>query len=448
MRRRVFVLSDLHLGPGGSLTTFHEAERLCALLKSWKDGERIDELILSGDIFDFLQLEGYDGFDSALSVTRFEEIARNPQTRAVLDGLQSLAERPGVEITVLSGNHDPEMLADDVRDAFEGAIQRRGSVRWADDAPLIPRNGKILPVWGRAVHLAGDEANLERQVWVVHGDRWDPSNIIDRDAVRAATKAKAAVSLPLGSHLVFEVLSKIKRHHRWVDELKPELPAVVPLLLAIAPKEMASYLSKHFEIPARLLVAHIRAWLGKGPTMKTGEAPTTEETMPSLVAEVIAAELQRGTQIERNLFLGQLEPFLDSHPTDSSGAPLLGPTTGVRGVLLRAWLRAVRSRDRFGDLAGDDSTPKHAGRVVPPGLSALVAGHTHGARIRGDLRPRYFNSGTWMPVRTLEGDLDALLASLTAPHIPTPSPGTFVRIDLGDEQPEITVDAAPKGLAK
>src|SRR4051812_2599081 len=91
---RSFVLSDLHLGPGGALTTFHEAARLASLLDHWREREGAIELVLAGDIFDFLQVAGYDGFSAQKAAGRFEEIAKNPDTAQVLDALKALAGRP------------------------------------------------------------------------------------------------------------------------------------------------------------------------------------------------------------------------------------------------------------------------------------------------------------------------------------------------------------------
>jgi hypothetical protein len=63
---------------------------------------------------------------------------RNPATATVLAALRRLAGRAGIELTVLAGNHDPELLIDDVRDEFAARIGRtRGANRWADDEALV-----------------------------------------------------------------------------------------------------------------------------------------------------------------------------------------------------------------------------------------------------------------------------------------------------------------------
>ncbi len=445
------MLSDLHLGPGGPLTTFHEGERLAALLEHWRGREPAMELVLAGDIFDFLQVPGYDGFSATKAAARFETLAKNPGTARVLEALKALAGRAGVELTVLAGNHDPELLVDDVRGAFARAIGRTpGAIRWADDQALVARDGDHPPVWGRALAAPGDEGDPAATAWVVHGDRWDPSNFIDRDALRGAAVAGTAdgFALPVGSHLVFEVLSKLKPEHRWVDELKPELGAVLPLLLAVAPLETMKYLARHRGIAASLFVAQLRAKLEIGALFDLGAGATPSESgLPANdafdeVLRNLAQDLHAEPDAAR--MLAALEAHLENGAPPESSDVLAGPR-GVSGFLMRAWLRIVRACDRFGDLAGDDSTTSASERYLPGALGALIAGHTHGARIRADLVPPYFNSGTWIPVRTVPpGDLAAWLDDVTDKDGPRPpSPGTFVRVELGDGPPRVAVEEWP-----
>jgi hypothetical protein len=466
--RRVFVLSDLHLGPGGPLTTFHEADRLAGLLDHWRDTQPNMELVLAGDVFDFLQVAGYHGFSAANAAARFDDLARNPATATVLAALRRLASRAGVELTVLSGNHDPELLVDEVRDAFAARVGRtRGAIRWADDLALVPRDGKHPPVWGRAVTASDAITDPSRTAWIVHGDRWDPSNYIDRDAVRAAVAAGRgeAVALPVGSHLVFEVLSRLKLNHRWVDELKPELAAVLPLLLAVEPRLTMAYLARHWSIAASLVVSRLKAQRRTGPLFdadaragsvseaalgaaSTGSGQSGAQSLTLDPADALLRALGNELAEVPDAHTARLLAALEVHLERGAPVPgdhLLAGPSGAVGFLLRAWLRVVRATDRFGRIDGDDATAPDARRYLPPGLGALIAGHTHGARIRADLAPPYFNSGTWVPVRTVpDGGLATWLDEVTDPAAPRPSsPGTFVRIELGDGPPRVAVESWP-----
>lgn len=190
-----------------------------------------------------------------------------------------------------------------------------------------------------------------------------------------------------------------------------------------------------------------------GETAREVERSATQavvgEELQKLIAGAIAMELKdaKATRgVDDRALLGALALVLDEQvPTAdaaiASTAATLAAPTGVTGLLVRSWLRLIRLADRFGCLDGPDSTIDASRRYLPDNLGALVAGHTHGARIRADVTPPYFNSGTWVPVRTLPPtDLTAFLDEATASDAPlVSSPRTYVRIDLGDGPPRVAV---------
>ena len=406
--RRAVVLSDLHLGPEGPLATFRDCRALVALLDGLAaPGDPPTELVLAGDIFDFLQTDAYDGFDPARAVDRFHAIVAGPQTAPVIAALRRFAARPGAEVTLLSGNHDPEMLLQPVREAFELAIGRPGSVLYADDTPLAPGLGDRLPVWG---HALGNDAGT---VWIVHGDRWDTHNAIDRDALRRAVAGGHEFKLPVGSQLVYRVLSRLQPENRWIPELKPEFPVVVPLLLYLDPRITLPFLKEHWDLTARLLHDSIngRLHLGSlfGPEADAAPAPEAisdvEQILPSLLAEALRAEA----------------------PADP-------------GALLRAWLLASRWTERFQASNGSDGTVGAAHRWLPEALVALIAGHTHGPRRRPADQPAYYNTGTWIPVgRFPQGDPKDIIDAIEAGHWDAEAPRTFATVEWDDGPPAVAL---------
>jgi UDP-2,3-diacylglucosamine pyrophosphatase LpxH len=427
---RAVILSDIHLGPGNALSTFRDDRALAALLDTLARDAAPTELVLAGDCFDFLQVEGYDGFDAAKAAQRFKEILGGPRTAAVMAALKRFAARPDHEITLLSGNHDPELVLPEVRRLFEATIGRgEGGVRHADDTPLRPAEGDRPPVWGRAL---GEDGHT---VWVVHGDRWDPANMIDRDALREAARLGQPFTLPAGSHLVFEVLQKIKPDHGWVDELKPEVEAVLPLLLYLAPALMGGFLQTQYGLSARLLRAKVHAQLRMGPLF--GEAPAPSATdLSDGIAGILAEGLRGEPTAAQERLLAQLDACLRGEPLPAPG------TFGLREIqrfLLGLWLSQVRAADRFQAIDEPDGIPEAAARFLPDGVVALIAGHTHGPRKRLDLRPAYFNTGTWIPVGKIPvGKIEDLIDALEhGPSWPTESPRTFVQVDLGEGAPRV-----------
>jgi UDP-2,3-diacylglucosamine pyrophosphatase LpxH len=435
--RRAVVLSDIHLGPEGPLATFRDDAALAAYL--WRLEEESvaspTELVLAGDCFDFLQTEGYDGFDPTRAVERFESILKAPHVARVFEALRRFASRPGNEITLLAGNHDPEMLLDDVRRRFEDEIRRRGTVLHADDVPLRHAEGERPPVWGRA--LAGGA------VWVVHGDRWDPANMIHRDEVRAAVREGRPVKLPAGSHFVFEIMRHIKPLHLWIDELKPEMPTVLLLLYYLAPKLLAQFLRSHYGLTALLVLSKVEARLASGslfgPEIKG--APTD---VPDRFAYLIADALRKVPEAERPQLLAQLDARLRGDPPPAGGT--FASHGGLDKLVVRAWLARVREADRFQDPGEPDDVFDAAKPFLPNDLPTLIAGHTHGARARTASRPAYFNTGTWIPVGQIPpGPLEDRIDELEkGPTWPAEAPRTFVQVDLVDGPPLVRLFACDR----
>lgn len=444
---RAVILSDLHMGPDNDLCSFRDELPLAGLLHRLAEetGSPLTELVLAGDLFDFLQVEGYDGFDASRSAQRFEEILRSPRTARVMDGVRRLAQRPGLAVTVLAGNHDPELLVPAVRECFEQAIGRPGDVLWADDAPpLRPPEGDRLPVWG---HALGDEG---RQVWVIHGDRWDPLNFFDRRVIREALAAGRPVSLPAGSHLVFEVLQKLKPTYGWIDQLKPE-PGVLVLLIYLDPPRAKEFLQKHFGLTARMVRGMVTAALRKGNLFGPEDQPVPPEPdTQALLAGLLAGALADEPEAQQEILLAELESHLKGAASPAPGT--LAEHGGLGRLLLRAGLRGFRWADRFQGLGTPDSVQDASRWYIPgEGVAALIAGHTHGPRLEGDLHPAYFNTGTWLPVGKIpQGDIAELIDQIEkGPTWPTESPRTFAQVDLGEGMPRVRLFACDeKGEAR
>ena len=437
------------MGPDNDLCSFRDEKPLARFLNRLADeaDPLPTELVLAGDAFDFLQVEGYGGFDAGLSAQRFEEILKAPRTAEVIEAIQSFAQRPGVEVTVLAGNHDPELLVPSVRERFEEAIGRKGSVLHADDEPLRPGVGEQLPVWGRALGQEG------REVWVIHGDRWDTLNAINRGTVREAIASGKPVALPAGSHLVFEVLQKLKPTYGWIDQIKPEA-AVLVLLIYLDPPRAAEFLQKHLGLTARVVRGMVNAALQKGPLFgpeevavlsdgKLGLKP--EPDTGALVASLLASAIAEEPQGRRNVLLADLEGRLRGATAPAPGT--LAEHGGLGRLLLRAGLRSLRRADRFQEPDQPDSIMGASTWYVLEGIATLVAGHTHGARVISDIRPAYFNSGTWLPVGKIpEGDVASLIDQVEKGVVwPTDSPRTFVQVEFGDGMPIVRLCACDEG---
>lgn len=407
--RRTVVLSDLHLGPPGPLTIFRDHVALCGWLERLTSEEGPLELILAGDTFDFLACPGYERFDASKAVDRLQGILRN--NKDVLMSLGRLAARH--QLTILAGNHDPEVLLPQI----QGLLSRELETHLGTEEILVPGPGEHPAVFGR--WLAG------REVAVIHGDRWDPHNAIEREnLLRDGT-----IDLPAGSQLVVEILSQLQPDHRWLYELKPEIPTVLLLLLYLEPQRTWSFVEQKTKLTLQMLSGMLLARTRTGPLF--GRSNAEEPSQGDLAAQVVdllaegfiaePAETRRILQVE-------LLSHLRNGP---AGDRTLAQHTGISRLLLRTWLRVVRQTERFGALDGSDDIPGCAAPYLP--VRFLIAGHTHGARYHSSTAhtPTYVNTGTWVPIGRLpEGPIHEVLDRLERREPwPAEAPRTFAMIE-------------------
>jgi UDP-2,3-diacylglucosamine pyrophosphatase LpxH len=235
----VYVISDLHLGgaPGQS-----ESERgfrmctqgaalagfiteLCALPVG--GNAPAVELVINGDFVDFLAEE-----DEPVQWTAIKEdpgrarelflriVQRN---QPVFDALARFVGR-GHTLTILIGNHDLELAFPAVRRALAEVL------------------GQKPDVGLRFLH--DGEAYAVGDALIEHGNRYDSFNMVDFDKLRhvrslqsrgQAVPEDLRFVAPAGSQLVAEIMNPLKQHYPFIDLLKPETGAAVPLLLALAP---------------------------------------------------------------------------------------------------------------------------------------------------------------------------------------------------------------------
>jgi UDP-2,3-diacylglucosamine pyrophosphatase LpxH len=239
--RNIFIISDLHLGGEYALKRApgQRGFRLCTCPKAIADfvgrlGARIaeegpNELVLNGDTVDFLaELEdGKPGSWSPFTASPERAVAK----------LQQIVERDacvfkafgdylaaGGRLTVLLGNHDIELSLPLVREALRKAI----GVKKGHDFNFI-YDGEAYTI-GNAL--------------IEHGNRYDAWNQVDYDGLRRLRSVQSRRQTPFekkpfvappGSRMVTSVVNEIKSDYPFVDLLKPETTAMVPLLLALEP---------------------------------------------------------------------------------------------------------------------------------------------------------------------------------------------------------------------
>ena len=129
MRRIKVVLSDLHMGTGrlaadGTINViedFRSDQQLLDLLEYYRTGEYVDaevEVILNGDIFECLALVDPDDHDPTL-ITLAKSLAKIDRIleghKEVFAALRTFAAGERRQVTFMVGNHDQELLWDEVQ---------------------------------------------------------------------------------------------------------------------------------------------------------------------------------------------------------------------------------------------------------------------------------------------------------------------------------------------
>jgi UDP-2,3-diacylglucosamine pyrophosphatase LpxH len=237
--RRVFIISDLHLGGqypkpcerGRGFRLCTHADAVTAFIKSLTSevGEQGPcELVLNGDTVDFLaevgdKPESWLSFtaDPEQAVAKLEAIVK--RDKAVFDALGAFLDKGG-RLTVLLGNHDIELSLPAVRTALRHAL----GVKPIHDFEFL---------YDGEAYIVGDAL-------IEHGNRYDAWNQVDYDSLRHIRSFQSrrqevprqnVFTPPAGSEMVRSVINPIKKDYAFIDLLKPETSAVAPILLALEP---------------------------------------------------------------------------------------------------------------------------------------------------------------------------------------------------------------------
>jgi UDP-2,3-diacylglucosamine pyrophosphatase LpxH len=431
MPRTVLVISDLHLGGAPDFQMCSPAGRtLLAEFLTWTArraavGEDI-HLVVNGDLVDFLAERPF----MALTVNNTEatrklgEIVKN--SAPVWDGFRAVAQS-GAEITILLGNHDLELT--------------------------LPGPNALLRTTlgpGRLSLLLDGEALDLGDVLIEHGNRCDSWNLVDHKALRAIRSDISrrvdplpAFPAPPGSKLVVEVMNVVKKQFRFVDLLKPETDAVLPILAALASvsaaqiKIVAAYYleasREKFDAEQRPVN---RDKISSGP-------PAASQPMPP-GAQLALEFLAQNPQPDRSkVSAGGSLDFFKLWRSQSKER---------RDEMLGQLYDALRYRMAAHDAAFriDKELPEYltaANASENRGFKTVIYGHTHLAK-RAPLAKggTYLNTGTWadlmrLPLAVVQGnrlaalgELEAFLAALEANRLDEwrrPRP-TFAEIVMED----------------
>jgi len=422
----LFVISDLHIGgkhsgePGdrGFRINTH-VDALVGFIDEIGARARVTgrrtELVINGDFIDFLAEEvptdarrrSFIGNQSE-AVATFDAIA--VRERPFFDALRALLAG-GVALTVVLGNHDIELSLPAVR-ARLAALLGAG------------REPGYKFVYDGEAYAVGD-------VLIEHGNRYDNWNVVDFDRLRRFRSEcsrrldispDARFFPPAGSELVERVMNAIKQDYPFIDLLKPETDAAIPLLLTLEP-DFAN-VTNSIEM-ARLQ----RAALGHGLTAPArpaqpgdiaGGAPT--ETALGSLHTVLTRHLLGDQRVELLKLIDEARLRARASREDIAGGVVSRALSFLRLKTTASWdarlkillgtlrtLQDDKSFDRSVETGKDyqDAAETLAGK----GFATIVFGHTHLAKDTKAGDARYLNTGTWadmmrVPLEIIHGSLE------------------------------------------
>lgn len=397
---RLLVLSDLHLAPSGEQCVFAAHAALVGLIDHLASSSPSDPplwLVLNGDVFDFLQIPGYDALSLPLAPQRMATILdamdREPPQRNVVQALSRFTQA-GHILSCLPGNHDPELNL--------VTVQQVLAARLGSSSKIPPAEG----YW--RIEVAG------RLVVGLHGHHEDAFNAIgSAQMVQAQADGDDTVPLPPGSRLVCQVINPFRRaktptgqrRFPFIDRL-PSEQAVVMAIMLLDPALAGKRLKDALGIGAAALIRKTLMSAGMGGQMLAqapepkGNALADPDWVGELASHIARGALgtaggtaNTGNQLEYELdayFRGQTMPT-------AGGAKMLAAGDGaLRMLLWRALGSALEAtRDQFRAGTPDRlarRTIESWGREV-----VAVTGHTHAAKVFATgAGGTYINTGTWL----------------------------------------------------
>lgn len=433
-RTQVFVTSDWHLG--GSLdrtrddgsvrlgtSIFRSVDALnrflCEVGIQAKSFNGSTELVINGDMVDFLAPDPDDDYipiawqsDASLVRTRLDQIvAKNvdERGRGPFHALRDLTDA-GVRVTVMLGNHDLELSLPSVRCHLEKlAAGDSGNVRFLFD---------------------GEALSIGRML-IEHGNRGDPVNAIDYSRLRQErSHLSRGFSVddgvdeswffcpPPGSMLVVDQINPRLESIPFINLLKPEIEAGVPLLIAFYP-EIRTFLELLFRKCQIACRSHETSYknhpgylssdeaahylsLNHFLDLTLGEDAESFRIDPAIAAGLSASEGGSGS-VRHQLEKISLPRRDQTCPWDFyNNAKRFGETFLLWRV--RKALRRCNDSAKFSTTDEDPRYLQAAENMISTGKFDVVCfGHTHHAKEMsvGDGRGKYLNSGTWADVMRL-----------------------------------------------
>jgi len=309
--------------------------------------------------------------------------------------LSSIMNSQQHEVTILGGNHDPELALHNVQTRLEQELKifsPQLHLRW-----LTNGEGALFNV--------GDA-----KVLIEHGDQYDPWNWIDHEALRRAIcLASRGISYadiynsPPGSRLVINRLSRIRKDFNWIETLQPLTPSLLPLMLEVI-------------LPAADSKTRNQLLNAVREFKDFGKRSLIEKTLTLLKSR---ARYWDYAGYEKQGLVEWLAQYNNQEKTWSIAADvddvLRRAAKRLRNLYSDARLRKAARLSSFFQIEAEDEQLPRVTELIGYGSDLVLHGHTHAAKAYAVDRGLYVNTGTWTRLTTLpasDADDDEWIAFL------------------------------------
>jgi UDP-2,3-diacylglucosamine pyrophosphatase LpxH len=416
----LYVVSDLHMGADQRFQLFKETTLLARVIESLGSRRQDHQigLCINGDIVDFLADNSAKCFDPSGAKQKLVSIIGGECAEVWL-AFRAFLKKKNHTLIVTLGNHDTELALPWVREEFlnqltDGDKALRGRIQLAFDGA-----GFACQV-GRA------------NVLCVHGNDVDNWNCTDYERLRRIGRDLLAGLhvdewVPnAGSQLVVSVMNVLKQKYPFIDLLKPEVEAVIPILVTLSHDDpqfgnMTSTIAKILGVARRLAWDTTRrAWgMLSAEELDTTEPRLQRECERRLV-ELLRHQLLDGNDHDLRIAAGESSQGYVEQQLRKGSLPLelLGgydaQELGGRSDYFRQWFGKDRIellrkslarliRDQSFDRFTPDTTFRELDAQTNSRIHFLIAGHTHLERAlkRRTSQTYYYNSGTWVHLMKL-----------------------------------------------
>ena len=338
--------------------------------------------------------------DQDEAVATFDAIVSRDQ--AVFEALGALLAC-GVAVTIVLGNHDVELSLPAVRGQLHTLLGTESGDR-------------VQIIYDGEAYVIGD-------VLIEHGNRYDGWNVVDHDRLRRFRSEcsrrldispEARFFPPAGSELVERIMNPIKEDYPFIDLLKPETDAALPLLLALEP----SLASAANGIEAIRLG---RQALQHGPVAparpaRSGDIASTVQSLGPL-QNILQRRLGASDRDELLALVNEAETETKGRGSDIAASAMSRGLSFARLRISGAYEKRLRILLRALQTLQDDQSFERSVEMEPAylsaaqelaakGFSTIVFGHTHLAKEVGLAGgAKYLNTGTWADLMRLPGEI-------------------------------------------